>query len=257
MERLKRGIYRLIYGTTKLVYPKTELVGLENLPQEPCLIVSNHAQMNGPIVGELYFPGKRYIWCASEMMNRKEVPAYAYRDFWSRKPRSVRWFYKLLSYVIAPVSDLVFNLADTIPVYRDKRVIITFRQTVERLSQGANVIIFPAHDTPHDHIICDFQDGFVSVAKTYHRQTGERLAFVPMYLAPSLRKMVLGKPVYFDPEAPIREERRRIAEAMMDAITDLAQSLPRHRVVPYLNIPKKDYGYNLIKEVNSNEEASC
>lgn len=248
MRILKKVIYWLIYTVTKLIYPRQELIGLENLPPEPCLVVSNHAQMNGPIVGELYFPGKRYIWCAEEMMHLREVPEYAYRDFWSRKSSSVRWIYKLLSYLIAPLCALVFNLADTIAVYRDKRIITTFRETADRLEQGYHVIIFPEQDAPHNHILCDFQDGFVSVAKTYYKQTGKRLSFVPMYLAPSLRKVVLGKPVVFDPEAPIREERRRISGALMDAITQLAVSLPRHRVVPYNNIPKKEYGYNIPEE---------
>lgn len=257
MKFLKKIIYWSIYWITKLIYPKTKMVGLENLPEEPCVIVSNHAQMNGPIVAELYFPGKRYIWCVQEMMHMKEVPAYAYQDFWSRKPKVLRPLYKLLSYLIAPLSVCVFNCADTIAVYRDKRVILTFRETTEKLCDGANVIIFPEHDVPHNHILWDFQDGFVSVAKNYYRQTGKKLAFVPMYLAPKIRQAVLGKPIYFDPEAPGKEERRRISEELMDAITEIAVSLPRHRVVPYPNIPKKDYPYNIPPEVTVHEKTSC
>ena len=34
----------------------------------------------------------------------------------------------------------------------------------------------------------------------------------------------------------------------MDAITRLARALPRHRVVPYLNIAKRDYPMNLPDE---------
>ncbi len=257
MKILKKALYWALYWPIKLFYPKLKVVGTENLPDEPCVIVGNHAQMNGPLAGELYFSGKRYIWCAQEMMHMKEVPAYAYRDFWSRKPKAVRPFYKLLSYIIAPLSACVFNCANTIAVYRDKRVIQTFRETTEKLCDGANVIIFPEQDAPHNHILCDFQDGFVSVAKSYYRQTGKRLAFVPMYLAPKIRKIALGKPIFFDPEAPSKEERRRIATKLMNAITEMAVALPRHRVVPYLNIPQKDYPYNIPVEVTAHEKASC
>ena len=257
MKILKKAVYWCAYRLVKLFYPKMEVVGLENLPQEPCVIVSNHAQMNGPIANQLYFPGKRLIWCAQEMMHWKEVPAYAYQDFWSRKPRAVRPLYKLFSYLIAPLSDCVFNCADTIAVYRDKRVIHTFRETTEELCDGANVIIFPEHDVPHNHILCDFQDGFVRVAKDYYRQTGKKLAFVPMYLAPKIRKMVLGKPIFYNPETPGKEERRRISGELMDAITEIAVSLPRHRVVPYPNIPKKDYPYNIPAEVTACENTCC
>ncbi len=257
MKALKMAVYRTIRWFVRLFYPKTEIIGLENLPQAPCLVIGNHAQMHGPIVGDLYFPEPRYLWCTGEMLRIKEIPAYAYQDFWSRKPKAVRWFYKLLSYIIAPFSDCVFNSAQTIPVYRDKRVVLTFRETVQRLQKGANVVIFPEHDAPYNHILCQFQDGFVRVAKTYYQQTGKALSFVPMYLAPALKQAVLGQPVVFDPEAPIKDEQQRIATALMDSITQLACSLPRHKVVPYNNLPRKAYGYNIPSEVKVHEETRC
>ncbi len=244
MKKIQYGVYRAIRWLVEQLYPKMQVVGLENLPEEPCLIVGNHAQMHGPIAGELYFPGQHFVWCAGEMMHWREVPAYAYRDFWSRKPRGIRWFYKLLSYVITPLSVCVFNHAHTIPVYRDRRVFDTFRQTIEKLETGAHVLVFPEHDEPHDHILCDFQTGFIQVARSYYQQTGRELAFVPLYLAPSLKTMYLDEPIRFRAETSIREERRRICDELMVAIREMACALPRHRVVPYNNIPKKKYPFN-------------
>ncbi len=245
MKKLQYWCYRFIRFLVQLFYPGIEVVGQENLPEEPCLVVSNHCQMNGPIAGELCFPGDHYIWCTSEMMHLKEVPAYSFQDFWSRKPKYTRWFYKLLSYIIAPISVCVFNNAHTIAVYRDSRILSTFQDTLKRLKEGSAVIIFPEHEAPYNHILQDFQSGFVDVARSYCKQTGKSLQFVPMYLAPELRKAVLGKPITYSPEAPNKEERRRICDYLMSEITDIAQSLPRHKVVPYLNLPKKDYIYNI------------
>ena len=241
MKKIQRGVFRIIKYVVTLVYPKTELVGQENLPQEPYILVGNHSQMHGPILSEIAFPDNTYTWCASEMMCLKEVPAYAYKDFWSRKPRWCRWFYKILSYVIAPFSVLLFNNARTIPVYHDKRVLSTFRDTVRHLDDGANIIIFPEHDVPHNHIVCDFQEGFIDTAKLYCKRNGKPLPFVPMYIAPALHKIVFGKPIYFDPEAALPQERTRICQALMNEITDLAIALPPHRVVPYNNVPKKQH----------------
>ena len=58
-----------------------KVIGKENLPDEPCIIVGNHTLMNGPIACELYTPGKHYTWCNGEMMHLKEVPQYAFEDF--------------------------------------------------------------------------------------------------------------------------------------------------------------------------------
>lgn len=245
MEKKRISLsYRFIRGMVWLFYPKIEIEGLENLPEEPCIIVSNHAQMNGPITAELYIPGKRRIWCAAEMMRLKEVPGYAFTDFWSFKPRWTHPFYRLLSYIIAPIAVIVFNNAQTIPVYRDTRVMSTFRETVAALEDGANVIIFPERNQKHNHILYDFQEGFVDVARLYRHKAKREISFVPAYLAPELRKMVIGKPIPFDPANSIDAERRRICDRLMDDITGIATALPPHTVIPYRNIPKREYPRN-------------
>ena len=241
-------LFRVIKWLVALCYPQMEVVGTENLPDEPAIIVGNHSQMHGPIACELYFPGKHYTWCAGEMMHLKDVPAYAYQDFWSQKPKYSRWFYKALSYLIAPLSVCVFNNANTIGVYRDARIISTFKNTVKRLCEGANVVVFPEHPVPHDHILCEFQDKFIDTARLYYKKTGRELCFVPLYIAPSLRTMYLGTPIRFCASNSMDCERRRICDHLMAQITAMACALPAHTVVPYQNIPKKDYPSSIPKE---------
>ena len=161
---VKKSIYRFIRASVKFFYPKIKVHGIGNIPDGAVIAVGNHSQMNGPIISELYYPGDHYTWCISEMMNIKEVPDYAFKDFWSNKSIYIRWFYRLLSYIIAPVSDIVFNNACTIPVYKDKRVLETFEESVQRLSEGASIVIFPEDYDEHNNIVHDFQRGFVHVA---------------------------------------------------------------------------------------------
>ena len=242
------ALFQFIKWCVKICYPKIHVEGAEDLPEEPVIIVGNHCQMNGPIVGELYVPELPYIWCAGEMMCLKDVPEYAFRDFWSRKPRWTHPFYKLLSYIIAPLSVCVFNNARTIGVYHDARILSTFKNTVKKLQEGKSVVIFPEQDVKHNHIVYDFQDKFIDIAKLYYKKTGKELRFVPMYIAPKLKKLYLGKPVRFCPAEPMEAERSRICNYLMDAITAIAEALPEHTVVPYRNIPKKDYPSNISKE---------
>ena len=240
--------YRIIKWFVRLFSPKFAVQGQENLPDEPALIVGNHSQMYGPIGCELYFPGNRYTWCAGQMMHLKDVPGYAYQDFWSQKPKVVRWFYKLLSYIIAPFSVCIFNNANTIGVYRDSRIISTFKTTVKRLEEGASVIVFPECYEAYNHIVHQFQENFVDIARLYYKRTGKALAFVPLYIAPKLKTMYIGKPIYFCPEGQPQEERKRICSYLMEQITSMACSLPEHIVVPYPNIPKREYKTNLCYE---------
>ena len=246
MSEAKRvpGAYKAIKWLVRFFSPKMRVEGLENLPEDGAVIVGNHAQMYGPIAAELYLEGNRHTWCAAQMMKLKEVPAYAYQDFWSTKPWYTHGYYRLLSYLIAPLCVLIFNNASTIPVYHDARVMLTFRQTLRLLRDGAKIVIFPEHRLPHNNIVYDFQDRFIDLAHMYYQITRKELCFVPMYTAPKLKKMVLGDPIRYRAGEPMEEERLRIKEELMDAVTRLGRSLPPHTVIPYAMVPRKDYPSN-------------
>ena len=238
-------MYRIMRWLCRIATPILDLEGTENLPEENVILVGNHAQMFGPIGLNLYPPRSQYTWCTSEMMHLKEVPAYAYKDFWSDKPKYIQWFFHLASYLIAPFSVVCFNTAPTIPVYKDHRVFTTFDLTVQHLMADCDVVIFPEGKTPRNNIINEFQIGFLNVARMYYKKCGKPLTLVPMYLSPELKKIFFGKPVVFNPDVPMPEERRRVNEELMNAVTKLAASQPRHTVIPYTNMVKKDYPKNL------------
>lgn len=255
MKKHTSLLFETIKGLIRLFYCKMEIIGLEDLPKNNTIIVGNHTQMNGPITGELYLPDHCYIWCAGEMMHLKEVPKYAFTDFWSQKPAWTHPFYKCLSYLIAPLAVCLFNNARTIGVYHDMRIMSTFKTTCSMLKDGANILIFPEKDEKYNNILYRFQENFIDVARLYYKKTGIRLTFVPMYIAPTLKKSYLGTGITFDPENDIAEERRRISSYLTGQITSMARELPLHTVVPYRNIPKKYYLTNKdISEV-PNEKA--
>ena len=255
-EPKRSWIYRLIRWFVWLFSPKYSIAGAENLPEGPCIIVGNHSHMYGPIAAELYTPGKHVTWCAGQMMKKEEAAAYAYQDFWSGKPRGTRWFFKLLSHLIVPLSVLIFNSAHTVPVYHDTRLISTYRDSIEALHSGAKVVIFPECLREHNQIVHAFQDKFVDLARFYHKKTGEALRFVPLYLAPALKTMFYGKPVAFRPELPITEERARICAEMAEAITAIAEAQPIHRVVPYPNVSRRQYPMSRTAEGAKHEKTS-
>ena len=241
-------LFRFIKYFVRLFSPKMKISGTESLPDEPCIIIGNHSQLYGPIACELYLPESTYTWCAHEMMELREVPAYAFADFWSQKPKAQQPFFKAASYLIAPLSVVIFNNARTVPVYKDNRTLSTLKETVKRLCGGQSIVIFPEHDKKHNHIVYDFLEGFVDVARLYYKRTGKEISFVPMYVCPKLEKVCFGTPIKFSAEAPLEDERRRICGALMDSITELAEALPYHTVVPYRNIPKRLYPKNKQKE---------
>ena len=250
---LSWAVFKVVCGLARLHMPRPEFMGEENLPEGPCVIVGNHAQMNGPVYAELYLPGKPDIWCNAQMMHLREVPDYAFQDFWSGRPKRTHWFYKRLSHAIVPLSVLIFNNAHTVPVYHDARLITTYRESIELMRQGASMVIFPECYDEHNNIVHGFQDKFIDLARFYYKKTGVELSFVPLYVAPKLKTLFFGKPIRFRADVPIAEERARICAELMDAITDIAVHQPEHTVVPYPNVPARDYPKNIPLEDYTHE----
>ena len=237
-------MYKILYFFINLFFPRMKIYGMENLPAEACILVGNHSQMNGPLMSELRLDIPHETWCAGPLMVWKEAADYAFTDFWSFKPRWTHPFFRLLSWLVTPIAVCLFNNAHTIPVYHDVRLRQTYRQSVDAMADGESLVIFPEKNEPGNHILYAFQDKFVDTARFYYKKTGRCAPFVPVYIAPALRSAYIGRPTVFRPEAPIGEERERICAYLRDEITATAESLPEHTVVPYRNIPKREYPKN-------------
>lgn len=253
--RIPQALFKFVRFLVRVFYGKAEVCEKENIPLKNTVIVANHTQIHGPIISELFMPENCYIWCAGQMMNICEVPEYAFKDFWSQKPKWTHPLFKAISYIIAPLASFIFNNARTIAVYRDNRIIHTFKQTVRMLTEGKNIIIFPEKDEKYNNIIYSLEENFIDIAKLFYKKSGVELDFLPMYIAPSMRKTYFGQKISFNSENDIADERKRISKHISNEITRVARELPKHTVVPYRNIPKKYYLSNKdISEV-PNEKA--
>ena len=253
-------MYKILFFFINLFFPRMKIYGMDNLPEEACILVGNHSQMTGPLLSELRLDIPHETWCAGPLMVWKEAADYAFTDFWSFKPRWTHPFFRLLSWLIRPIAVCLFNNAHTIPVYHDTRLLSTYRESIEKLRAGSSMVIFPEKNERHNNILYAFQDKFVDLARFYYKKTGEALCFVPLYICPKRKTLYFGKPTRFDPSAPIAAERERICGYLSDSITDMAAALPLHTVIPYRNIRKRDYPKNRPIEVYSHEntvEEAC
>ena len=236
--------FRFIKRMVGCFYRKRKVVGEDNILSEPAIYIGNHSQMHGPLYAELYFPKPRVTWCAGDIMDNKTAQGYILDDFWPNKnPKKIKR-YKRLSKMISPLAAYIFTNADTIAVHHDQRGIATFKNSVEALTHNKNIIIFPEGREEFNHIVNEFQDKFVDLARFYYKKSGKAINFVPMYIAPKLKAVCFGESVAFNPNAEPGEERNRICEYLKDKITQMALELPVHKVVPYANIPKKYYKSN-------------
>ncbi|HEY8444643.1 MAG TPA: hypothetical protein VIK94_00790 [Bacilli bacterium] len=244
-DKKKPLIFRIIKRIVCLFYKKYTIVFNTDVETHGHFYISNHAQLHGPLGLYLYFPFRKYIWVIGQMCNRKEVYAYAMDDFWRNKSKYTKWLYKIFAkLIVAPFASFLFNRADTIPVYKDARLRFTMKETIKRLCEGKDIIIFPEGREHYNKFINDFQIHFVDVAKPYYHKTGIKAKFYPVYTCHDLKIVLIGEPIEFDPDNKLDDERRRIINYLQNEITRLGESLPNHRIVPYDNIKKRLYPYS-------------
>ncbi len=238
LKKKKGMFYKICAFFIKMFWKKPKYIGVENIPNEPCIITGNHAQMHGPIVNELYFPTDKMIWCDAPMLDKNLFKQYAYDNFFGGKPTC---FQKFLIWLFKPAIIKIFNRADALPVYRDMRIMKTYKITMDNLDKGYNIVILPECPEEFNEITNKFNEYFVDVARMYYKKTKKELSFVPMYYCKQLNKMLFGKPVKFNSFAQIEDERKRICDHLIKEITSLAISLPVHKVIPFNPVPKKEY----------------
>lgn len=234
-------LFRFVIFIISLFYKKSKFIGLNNLSNEGCIIVSNHSKMYGPIHGQLYFPTKKLIWCDAPMLDKKAFISYAYKNFFNGKPN---FFQKALVHIFAPLITYVFNNADTLPVYRDINIMKTYKMSMDTLNQGKNILILPESPEEYNEIVNNFNEYFVDVARLYYRSYKKQIKFVPSYYSKKLNIMIFGKAIEFNAENDIKQERKRICKYLMDEITTLAKTLKKHKVIPFNNVKKSQYKFS-------------
>lgn len=241
----KNGLlYKQLFKVARFFYGKIKLIGLDNI-KSPCIIVANHSQAYGPLMFELGFPLKNKMWCISKMLSCKTAPRYIYKDFFKYKNKKMLWVYKPLSYVMSPILVYLCKNINPIAVYKDSKILFTFKNTVQSLKNGENIIIFPETHEKFNNIVNNFESGFVKISKLYERQCQKPLLFVPTYVCPALKTIVFGDPISADKDISQKEGSRQLCNRFMQEITLLAKSLPKHKVVPYANINSKQYPDNV------------
>ena len=217
-----------------------QLKDVENVrldEEAPVVYLCNHGEFYGPIAGMLYCPGFTRPWTISELCcNVQEATAYVKRytlkklDWADKKKQRVAKF-------LAKNTLRLMQKVQSIPVFRHKprELMNTFRQSVEALQQGANLLIFP-EDPDTDPDSPGYKSGrppmlfrgFPMLAQVYYNRTGKRCRFVPMLCHKAGRTVSFGTEILFDPDNDPIAERDRIVEeayAQMQALFDREEAL--------------------------------
>ncbi|MGN1387824.1 MAG: glycerol acyltransferase [Bacillus sp. (in: firmicutes)] len=215
--------YRVFRTITRLFYPSYQPENTDT-DTHSVVYVSHHEHFRGPLSIMLWTEKPIHIWALSAFYEQptccKQIVQYPFvkRFGWNEKAALIICL--PLSYII---SALVRS-ANAIPVYRGSREIVkTFRQSVDALSKGDNILIFPdVHYDNRSPIIGEIDPGFLHLEKYYYRKTKKHLTFIPVYASKSQKKIVQGKPIAFQDGVDFKIEQERVKEALHSSLIQLA-----------------------------------
>ena len=226
------GVKIIIALLRPIMYHK--VVGRENVaPYEDgqMILVCNHGELYGPVVANLYIPVSFRPWVISNMMDKEAIIEHVYQGTMVRqKWLPERWKRPLLRRV-APLVMWIFGSLEAIPVYRGKprELMQTFRQTIEAMQAGDNILLFPENGEEQDDTgkgyasegVGQLYTGFAMIARMYWTKTRKRAAFIPVYASRRTRTLTIGKGILYDPDAPANDEKLRIVRELTDSMTEL------------------------------------
>lgn len=184
---------------------------------EPAVFCPNHVGALGPIDMMVHFElrDNSRPWFNAGIADRKTCPAYVRQDYWWEPGCKLEPLYNAtLPYLAAAVIPPVLNTVPGIRVYHDMQVLKTFRQSVAALKNGENLIIFPQQPSGYKSHHMWINKGFLQIAPMAWRSLGLALNFYPVHIDHAAHRIIVRKPVRFDPERKLQEQEDAILEVL-------------------------------------------
>ena len=153
--------------------------------------------------------------CIDHMKN------YTFSVTWKRGPQQAR----KLANLCGPLFSRLVRSTGAIPVYRNSlQVRETFRQSIDALSAGSSLLIFPDVDYSRESGDIDaLYDGFLLLEQLWHRRTGEHIRFVPVNVSLTKKTIVIGKSISFSDKLSFHEEKSLVAKRLQDTLNQMAR----------------------------------
>ena len=232
----KKGIgSKLVtFFLSKIIVGKMEFIYHGEKPEEPSVFVGNHTKFYAPLAVQYKYPEAVRTWSAALLLERKTC----YELFKNKIIKNIKgeWFFRLILPIMAPIISWYYRKQlNCIPVHRDRNITKTFEISTQTLQNGVHIALYPEiREEKLNDVVNKFATGFVYMGHEYYNITKKKLKFYPVYCAPSLHQTHFGIPIEYNPDKGVKEQSKMVGEYLESAITEMAKSLPAHKIVHML-----------------------
>lgn len=216
--------FRMCRWMIRRIYPSYEINIQEDL-KEPVVYIAHHQNLFGPFIILLWYPKNLRPWILHVFLNWKECYKQ-YVDYTFTK----RFGYpKIIAQIIAfPISLVISQLMKSgkgIPVYRgSKKILTTFKHSVEALEKGEDIVIFPDVDyTDSSSKVKELYEGYLYIEKFYYKKTGKHVHFVPLYVSKKKRIIIADESITFSEHEDFSIGQKRIGTYIKQRLNELAR----------------------------------
>lgn len=208
------GVYIIRAFLKPIMYHTVK--GKEHVADLPGIFVFNHGEFYGPIAAVVFLPYDIRPWILDKMIDKEQIMEHIYEGTFSKIKWLPKGLRKPLAKWLSPIIVWALNSFEPVPVYRGtgRNVIKTFTMSVECLSTGDSILLFPENpEQDYEEEVSSFYKGFANLGRMYYKKTGEKVTFYPVFASKRQRVLRIGEGVRYNPDNG-KKERDRIVESL-------------------------------------------
>ena len=135
-----------------------------------------------------------YFWGNNLFTRSKKEACAALTDAYIRGG-TPKWFAKIIGFFGGPFVHFGFKQSNVIPVYRDMRMFLTFKQSVEIYEAGKSIVLFPEDSSNgFSYDIKKIMPGFLILARQL-KEKGHDPYIICAQESPNYKIIILDKPI--------------------------------------------------------------
>jgi 1-acyl-sn-glycerol-3-phosphate acyltransferase len=193
-------ILRVLFRT---VLKRPQFINLNENKELPkkCILIANHRSAAGPFTYRTFMSELFMVTAAHQMCEGyRSRWNYLYHTFYRKKCNRPRIVSFLLATILGSIIPMLYRFAGAVPIYFDKRIVITFKYCMQVLEEGLPLAFFPENSNEgyFEIIEKDLNMGYLTLARLYHKRHNEDLPIYTYHFASKPSRIIIGKPMYYN-----------------------------------------------------------
>ncbi len=224
MNPNRKPWFKVYAGLLKATKKKSRFLYLGEKISRGAVILSNHEGTAGPLSFELFLEEPTRFWGASEMNGSlREMYKYQSEVFYHEKRGWNLFGARMFCLLASPLTWIFYKGLNLISTYKDARLAHTLRRSLEALSEGTNVVIFPeVSDKGYLPVLEGFHEGFVLLLEFCKKRGMDIPVFVTYYNKENQAHLV-DRPILYSELSRLHPSREAQAQYLCDRCNRLGE----------------------------------